>query len=348
MNPLRFLFVGGGTGGHLTPAVGLAEALRARGHQTMFLTSGREVEHSYLEGVGECQSLRLDESKWPKPLALGGAMLRARRSSRGFRPDVVVSLGGLSGCAAITAKRGRPLVLLEGNRVVGKAVRLMQGFADSTFTLFADTATELQTGYFVGPISRRSLAQQDSVLSRTKFGLPVDSTVLLVCGGSQGAAQLNDFIVDRAAELAGAGVSVLALCGLGKAEALRTAAKQSGLSAVVFEHCEDMGSAYSAADFALCRGGASTIAELWLHRMPSMIVPYPWHRDRQQEHNARGLGAGAVVVDELGAREWRQLRSLLTVSAQREQMREVLAAEAPRDGLAVAVQLLEDFAVQQQ
>ncbi len=341
----RFLFVGGGTGGHLTPALGLAEALRARGHQTMFLTSGRDVEQAYLSEVGSCHSLGVDESSLPKPLALGVAMFSARKKAKDFVPDVVVSLGGMCGCAALSAKRNKPLVLLEGNRVVGKAVKFMQSFAETTFTMFQETAKELKSANCVGPIGRNSLKPQSSVSARAKFGLPEDAVVLLASGGSQGAAQINDFLAEYAGQLAESGVALLALCGAGKATNLRQAAREAGLLAVVLEHCDDMGAAYSAADFTLCRGGASTVAELWLHKMPAMIVPYPWHSDRQQEHNAKALGAGALVVEQLNSQTWRQLHSLLSVSEGRQEMRDCLQSQAPVDGLEQAVKMLEQLAV---
>jgi UDP-N-acetylmuramate--alanine ligase len=261
-----------------------------------------------------------------------------------FRPDVVIGLGGLSGCAALTARHGAPLVLLEGNRVVGRGVRALQGAAQHTLTLFEDTAESLKSGLWVGPLGRQSLQPTSAKEARNHFGLPHDATILLLMGGSQGASQLNEFVAQNAATLAQKSVALLALCGPGKAKQLRDAAKHANLPAVVVEHCKEMGLAYSAADFVLCRGGASTVAELWLHRVPSMIVPYPWHKDRQQEHNARALGHGTVLANSLNAEAGQHLLNLLGDSDRLASMRSALEGNAPPDGLPRALSVLENLA----
>jgi UDP-N-acetylglucosamine--N-acetylmuramyl-(pentapeptide) pyrophosphoryl-undecaprenol N-acetylglucosamine transferase len=104
-----------------------------------------------------------------------------------------------------------------------------------------------------------------------------------------------------------------------------------------------MGAAYSAADLALCRGGAATVAELWLHRLPAVVVPYPGHADRQQELNARALEPGVRVLDD-GAAVRAAVLELLDDAGARRAMSASLAASAPPDGLAQAVGMLEEMA----
>jgi UDP-N-acetylglucosamine--N-acetylmuramyl-(pentapeptide) pyrophosphoryl-undecaprenol N-acetylglucosamine transferase len=324
---MRVLFVGGGTGGHLTPALGLAEALEERGHETLFLISGRAVERAYFADGRAHASLGFDESRWPRPLALLGAMRRARGAARAFAPTLTVALGGAASAAALAV--GGPRVLLEGNAVAGRSVRWMQPFARATLTLFAETAGALRGGVCVGPLGRRVLRARPRAEARAALGLPVDGALLLVLGGSQGAR-------------------ALLLCGPGRAAALEQSAAAWPQVLHVREHCAEMGAAYSAADFALTRGGASTIAELWLHALPAVIVPYPHHRDRQQERNAAALAPGLAVVREehLDDAALDRVADATLDPARRAPMRAHLESLRARtgDGSARAVRALEEIA----
>ncbi len=344
---LRFLFVGGGTGGHLAPALGLAEALQRRGHETFFLTSGRKVEAGFFERGPARASLGLETSRRvPRLFKLPSTFLKARRYARRFDPHLVVGLGGLAGSAALAARRGRPLVLLEGNRVVGKGVRLLQPWARRTLTLFPDTARRLRGGVAVGPLGRGALELPAREAARRKFGLPLGGPLLLVLGGSQGARELNTFAARLSGELARRGGCLIAQTGAGKGRALREACRAAGLPAVVREQIAAMGTAYAAADLALCRGGAATIAELWLAGLPAVVVPYPHHSDRQQEHNARGLGRGAKVLlsGQLEEEGRDAVCDLLFHPARLRAMRGFLEAVRPADGADRAAALLEELA----
>ncbi|MBC8328669.1 MAG: UDP-N-acetylglucosamine--N-acetylmuramyl-(pentapeptide) pyrophosphoryl-undecaprenol N-acetylglucosamine transferase, partial [Planctomycetes bacterium] len=310
---------------------------------TLFLTSGRRVEADFFAGAGECRSLGTDRSRLPRLLRLLPAMLRARREAARFQPHLVVSLGGLTGVAALAAGRRRPLVLLEGNRVIGRGVRLLRPWADAALTLFPEPAEQLPGGRCVGPIGRRALAPLERAEACRRLGLDPSRPVLLLTGGSQGAMDLNRLVARLAPELAARGVQLHAAAGAGKVEELAQAAREAGLTALVAAHHADMGAAYSAADLALCRGGAATVAELWLFRLPAVGVPYPGHADRQQEHNARALEPGVCVERDLGLAAARLLE-LLDAPVRRQEMRDSLASTAPADGLAMAVSLLEEMA----
>lgn len=343
---MRVLFVGGGTGGHLTPALGLAEALEERGHETLFLVSGREVESAYFADGRAHRSLGVDGSRWPRPLALLGACRRARAAARDFAPRLTVALGGAASAAALAVPG--PRVLLEGNAVVGRSVRWMQPFARATLTTFAATAEGLRGGRHVGPIGRRALAPRARDRARDELGLPRGGPLLLVLGGSQGAGALNRAAAALAPRLAERGARALVLCGPGRAAELAAAQARWPESLAVREHCGDMGAAYSAADFALTRGGASTVAELWLHALPAVVVPYPHHRDRQQERNAAQLAPGLAVVREehLDDAALERVARATAEPELREPMRAHLLSLRARggDGRAEAVRALEEIA----
>jgi len=346
---MRVLFVGGGTGGHLTPALGLAEALEQAGHETLFLLGGREVEQDYVGTERATESLRFEQSRWPKPLALLGAMGRARRHAARFRPHVTVALGGAASAASL-AVPGAPLVLLEGNYVVGKSVRWMQSFAALTLTMYADTAGKIRRAQQVGPLPRKTLdgpcgeSAHDRSLAmrqaREHFGLHPDRPVLLALGGSQGARDVNLAAQSLLPDLRQRGWQLLLLCGPGKASAF---AEDLSEDCVVLEHCSEMGYAYTAAEFVLSRGGASTLGELWLRALPAMVLPYPYHKDRQQEWNARALAPGICCHEHWDESAKTELLACLESPTRRAEMADALRKAGPLDGRAKAVQLLEEI-----
>lgn len=340
----RFLFVGGGTGGHLAPAVGLAEALHQRGHRIQFLRSGRPVELDYLDPAWDLQNLAIDRTRLPKAMALVRASWRVWRCRRRFRPDLVISVGGMAGAVALAAWRPRRLVLLEGNRVAGKAVRWMQPFATATLTLFSQTEGRLRRPWVMGPVRRRALQAPDRSEARRRLGLPAQGPILLLMGGSQGAMDLNRFVQACLPDLAERGWAVLALTGSGKEGDLAQQAERHGLTAVVRPQLREMGWAYQACDLVFCRGGAATVAELCLFRKPAVVVPYPHHKDRQQERNVEEFQDGILLLKPLDERDRLQFLKLLDDDSKRTQMAEALAEKAPADGLAKALDFLEALA----
>jgi UDP-N-acetylglucosamine--N-acetylmuramyl-(pentapeptide) pyrophosphoryl-undecaprenol N-acetylglucosamine transferase len=343
---MRFLFVGGGTGGHLTPAIGLAEGLERNGHETMFLLSGRKVEQAYFADGRACASLGFDTSKLPRPLALVGAMRQARQFARDYDPDAVIALGGAASAAAlgIGGRRRCPLVLLEGNYVIGRSVKLMETFASRTLTMFAETAKQCRRGFAMGPVSRQLLDPVPAAEARLALGLAGDLPTLLVMGGSQGARDVNLVARDLLPDLKRLGWQLLALVGSGKTTELEQALQQAQVPGKILEHCTQMGLAYSAADFALTRGGASSMGEVWMHRLPSAVFPYPYHKDRQQEWNARALEPGVICINTIDEQSMAAIRSRLEHQSEREEMAAALAKSAPADGRKEGARVLAEIA----
>ena len=156
---------------------------------------------------------------------------------------------------------------------------------------------------------------------------------------------MNAFAAGLVPDLGECGGQILALVGEGKGEELREACSKEGITHRILSHCPDMGAAYSAADLALVRGGAATIGEVALFRLPSAIVPYPHHRDRQQFHNASLLGKGVLILEEpLAEEDAAEVLDLFESEGRRETMRAALEDLAPRDGSAKAAGILEEIA----
>ncbi|MGH2821102.1 MAG: undecaprenyldiphospho-muramoylpentapeptide beta-N-acetylglucosaminyltransferase, partial [Actinomycetota bacterium] len=310
---MRVVVAGGGTAGHVNPALALALALA--GDEVIFVGTTRGAEARLVPQAGfafEAIEVRgFDRSRpatlVPTAILAGRAGAAALRLLGRLRPDVVVGMGGyvsLPVCLAAAARR-MPVVLHEQNAVLGLANRVCKPLARRVAVSFEETLGEVGSrGIVVGNPVLPGIAEIDRTVERKRgqerFGLDPARRTLLVFGGSQGAERIN-----RAA----AGLSrlwpersdrqIVHIAGRARSGLNHAASDDDdgGLVYRVVDFVEHMGEAYSVADLALCRGGATTVAELCVVGLPSIIVPYPFHRDRQQERHGRALErAGAAVV----------------------------------------------------
>jgi UDP-N-acetylglucosamine--N-acetylmuramyl-(pentapeptide) pyrophosphoryl-undecaprenol N-acetylglucosamine transferase len=239
--------------------------------------------------------------------------------------------------------------LLEINSVAGKATRALAGLAESVVHAWpaslppgrgrasgaaAPTGRHRCFGPPLAPAFRGSAPDEgESALARERLAFSGSQPLLLVLGGSQGAAALNRFLAAHGHALARAGVQILHQTGPGRlAEAAPPAAGYRAL-----EYLDDVALALDAATLVLCRGGASTLAEIAARARPALVVPYPHHRDRHQEHNALALGAGVRIVPEerLDAALVTTLARLAGPAGalERAAMSRALASSIPRDGV---------------
>jgi UDP-N-acetylglucosamine--N-acetylmuramyl-(pentapeptide) pyrophosphoryl-undecaprenol N-acetylglucosamine transferase len=305
----RWVVAGGGTGGHVTPALALGERIAARGDSVLFLggetgLEGRLVPEAGFELV-KLPSRQLMGQGLAQRLRAVPAMLRAcgsaRRLLRDRRADVVVSIGGYASVpAAVAAVLARvPLALVEPNAIPGRANRAAARFARRIYVQF-----EAAAGAFGGPGPRvrnlgiplrRSLVE--AFASQPVRPRPAPPFHLLVFGGSQGARQLNEAMIGCASRLDPAALEIFHQAGAADRERVSAAYAGAGLRAEVVDFEPAMPQRYRWADVALCRSGALTVAELTLAALPSLLVPYPWAADDHQAANARALAdAGAARV----------------------------------------------------
>jgi UDP-N-acetylglucosamine--N-acetylmuramyl-(pentapeptide) pyrophosphoryl-undecaprenol N-acetylglucosamine transferase len=306
---LKVVMSGGGTGGHLFPGLAVAQELvRLGGAEVMFIGSGRPLEAEVLGRQGFALKTvpvagmmgRGLVAKFLVMLRLPGAVLKAGRLLKRFGADLVIGLGGYSaGPVGLAAKRrGVPLVLLEQNVRPGRTNRWLSRYAARIFIAFAETARELgqEKCLLTGNPVRREVAEAAgrTVADDGRFHL-------LVFGGSQGARAINEALSDAAPALAAdAGrLAVIHQTGPGQVEAVREAYERSGIFAEVSEFIHDMAAAYARADLAVCRAGATTLAELCAAGVPAVLIPYPFAAAGHQEENARALtqaGAAEMIL----------------------------------------------------
>lgn len=305
----RVLLAGGGSAGHTSPLLATADALKrlSPGIEITCLGTRERIEAQIIPAAG--YPLEFVPSV-PLPRRPGGDLVRLPgrlRAARGaalevvdrIRPDVVCGFGGFVSVPAYLAahKRDVPLVVHEGNTVPGVANKLGARLTDHVATSFP--GTELPHATYVGLPIRRMIATLDRAAhrdeARAAYGLRDDLPVLLVTGGSQGAASLNRAVLDAAPAFAAAGVQVLHITG----PAHTTDAPDTGVPYVVVGFVDRMDLAYSAADAALCRAGSNTVTEVSGIGLPAVFVPLPIGNGEQGRNAAVVVEAGgALLVDD--------------------------------------------------
>lgn len=289
-----FMLMAAGTGGHIFPALAVAEALRARGQHVIWLGSDDSMEmrivpkYDILLETLDMKGIRGNglKRKLMLPLTLPKAVIQAGRVIRKHRVSGVIGFGGFvtfpGGIAAKLA--GVPLVIHEQNAVVGLSNRYLSRVADKVLYAFPNAFGNV--GELVGNPVRAEIAALPMPAER--FAGRDGRLKILVVGGSQGAQVLNGLLPAALAKLPDEQrPRVLHQSGRGKLEALEAAYREAGVEAECVEFIDDMVSAYRDADLAVCRAGALTIAELTAAGLGALLVPYPHAVDDHQTANAR-------------------------------------------------------------
>jgi UDP-N-acetylglucosamine--N-acetylmuramyl-(pentapeptide) pyrophosphoryl-undecaprenol N-acetylglucosamine transferase len=317
----RVLFAGGGTGGHLYPALALADAIRAERPDAAvhFVGARRGVEARVLPEKRVPYTLLPFEplrrsriwQNWRLLPSLAASARGLARLFREFRPSLVVGTGGYASLPAClwAAAWGVPVAIQEQNSFPGMSQKIAARFARQIHLGFPEAERHLKPGrrsevHALGNPIRPPEAQPDAAAARQAFGLRPDSRVLLVVGGSQGARPVNDALLDaldgvRDGTLAWPeGLEILWATGPANFDAVRERLGTDGFPGVhAVAYLENMPRALAAADVALSRAGAMATAELLAWGIPSILVPLPHAAADHQRHNARALQqAGAALL----------------------------------------------------
>ena len=321
---MKVLLAGGGSAGHIEPALALADALRRidPGAEITCLGTERGLETRLIPLRGYPLELipgvPMPRSVTPKlltvPGRLAGAVSAAAAALDRTGAQVLIGFGGYVATPAYLAARRRrvPIIVHEANPKPGLANRLGARFTTHVFTGHPDT--QLRNGTYIGIPIRREIAELDRLAlgdkARAHFGLRPDLPVLLVTGGSQGARSINAAVFGAAGWLRDAGVQVLHIIGPRNGHDAPVTKKgegeAGGIPYVASPFIDRMDLAYAAADFALCRAGAMTCAELTAVGLPAAYVPLPIGNG-EQRLNALPVvqhGGGMLVADDELTPEW--------------------------------------------
>ena len=354
--PTLFL-AGGGTGGHLYPGIAVAEALRdvMQAAKVVFLCTTKDIDRIILEPTG-FEFFSQPVLPLPRLTSVGG-LLRfwrgwretkdlVRKLIRERKPAAVLGLGGYAAGVAvkIAALKKIPTAILNPDVIPGRANQYLMQYVQTACCQFAETAQHVPPGKrdkleVTGcPIRDdiRKLAEERDINTTarrgetlTKLGLDPQRSTLVVTGASLGARTVNEAVLEILKGMPLDGWQVLHLSGRDHADAVRAGYRELALkNAKVVDFTAEMSDVWAVADVAISRSGASSCAELTACGVPSILMPYPYHKDLHQRANAKVLadaGAAILVDDEKDRQKNAQklrpaVESLLSDTSRRQAM----------------------------
>jgi UDP-N-acetylglucosamine--N-acetylmuramyl-(pentapeptide) pyrophosphoryl-undecaprenol N-acetylglucosamine transferase len=303
---MRAILAGGGTGGHVIPALAIAQELQKRyGAEVLFIGTARGIENRLVPAagfplrlvqVGALNKVSL-KTRVKTLFDLPRAVWDARRILSEFAPDVVIGVGGYaSGPAMLAAILKRiPTLAFEPNVVPGFANRVVARMVSAAAVHFQETARYFPRAVVTG------VPVRDAFFKIAGTATGNDKPTLLVFGGSQGANAINQAMIQCLPELVKQvpNIHIIHQTGERDYNDAQAAYQRAGSSAEVYPFITDMPAFFARADLILCRSGASTVAEITAAGKPAVFVPFPRAADDHQRVNAQALErAGAAVVAE--------------------------------------------------
>lgn len=312
--PLRLLLTGGGTGGHLFPAIATAEAMCARfpGTRVCFVGTRRKMDAASLARYDfqvraiHCQGLKGKGlvARLQALLLLPLAMMEAMWQIVRFRPHLVVGVGGYVTAPVVVAAKllGRPTLIHEQNSVPGLANRKLGALATRICLSLPGSEAFFPPGKTV--LTGNPVRQQILELARQQPVRDIgDRVTILILGGSLGAHRVNELMIQALTEhraFFSGPLEVIHQTGGADEQMVRSAYERAGISATVAAFFTDMAEIYRKSDVLVSRAGATTLAELAVLGKPALLIPYPHAADDHQDKNGRhyAVGGGAVVLPE--------------------------------------------------
>ena len=358
----HWVVAGGGTGGHVTPALALAEQIRKRGDEVLLMGTDRGLETRLVPEAGFDLLTLSAQQIYGRSLsartrtipATAHACWSAWRSMGSFGADFAISVGGYASMPAVIAAglRQIPIAIVEPNAIPGRANRVAARLAKLIFVQFEQATAIFSEAGAADRVRNTGVPLREKLVSTFSGTQPRRIAEppfrLLVAGGSQGARQINNAMIEAAPRLDASRIEIFHQAGEADRERTEAAYRAAKLKAEVVAFEPDMPARYRWADLALCRSGALTVAELALAGLPALLVPYPFAADDHQTANAAALvAAGAAqMLDENplgGERVARALREAFEFPEQLTVMGDSASKLARSDA---AARIIEDCAKQ--
>jgi UDP-N-acetylglucosamine--N-acetylmuramyl-(pentapeptide) pyrophosphoryl-undecaprenol N-acetylglucosamine transferase len=351
--PITILFAGGGTGGHLYPGIAVAEQLRLRlpDARLVFLCTKREIDRVILQPSGfefvpqpivpvvkTIDGLLRFWKGWRETRDLIRALLNDRN------PSAVLGLGGYAAWVPVkmAAGQGIATAILNPDVIPGAANLALIKRTSAVCCQFDQTAAHVAAEHrsklrMTGcPIRSDIIRREDRAVAASRLGLSPVLKTLVITGASLGAQTVNEAVLTLLATLPTSGWQILHLSGREHAASVRAEYEKLKVMATVVDFTPAMADIWSVADLCISRSGASSCAELTACGVPSLLMPYPYHKDMHQRANAKVLAdaGAAVLVDDEKDREVNaaKLRPLVLELMRDDLQRKAMAEAALRIG----------------
>lgn len=306
--PYRFLFAGGGTGGHLYPAIAVADEIKRLKPESeiIFVGTKSKIEGRVVPKLGYgfksiwikgfARKFNLENLLFPVKLFV--SLVQSLFISFRFKPRVAIGSGGYVAGPAIwgASVMGAKVILMESNSYPGVTTRLLERYADEVHISFEDSKKYLRKPDKIkvtGNPVRSELGSSNKEDSKKSFGLDGSKFTVLVLGGSLGAASINQTVAACVEELQKKSLQIIWQTGKNYYHSY----KSINLDSVkILDFIEDMNKAYSACDLLVARAGATTIAELSVLGIPSILIPSPHVAENHQYFNAKSLADNNAAI----------------------------------------------------
>lgn len=301
---MRYLFAGGGTGGHIFPAIAIADEIKLLdpGAEILFVgAKGRIEEKIVPQNNYNLETITITGFSRAKifnnislPFKIMKSLIQSERIIRKFRPDVAVGTGGfVCGPVILKARKmGIPALIQEGNSFAGKTIKMLSRKANKVVINFEETKNYLNRKDNIIKIPhpvRNSLKAGDRSESLSKFGLSGSDITLFIFGGSQGARAINDAVIKIIPGLYERNINVIWQTGETDFDRISRMFTDKHDRIRIYKFINDMSTAYSAADLIICRAGITSIMEIALLEKAAIIIPLPGSAEEHQVKNALSL-----------------------------------------------------------
>ena len=310
LNRKKIIIAGGGTGGHLFPALAIGETLEKDGMQVKYIGSknGIEATGNYIEknkielldlyGISRSFTLNSFKKNILLILKVIKSYLKVKNTIDSFNPDLVIGTGGYS-CAIplyLAQKKNIHTAIQEQNVLPGLTTKKFSRKSTIVFTAFDESKKYLDNCnlFLSGNPIRKRIKEKDSVLAKKAYNLNPDKFTMLIVGGSQGARSINKHFQKNITKYIDKGIQIIWQTGNNSSDIIRDINDDNVLK---FDFIDDIENAYAASDLVISRAGATAISEILFLKKPSILIPYPYASDNHQEINAKVLeNSGAAVM----------------------------------------------------